>query len=98
MILLNLPHLKVVRDLARVKKTDVHLVGGFLRDHCLGKKSTDLDFAVSDNAVAFARAFARKVKGTFVLLDKEHGCARVVRNPSTGSGQETAIWTFDFSD
>ncbi len=91
MILSNLPHLKIVRDLARMKKTDVHLVGGFLRDHLLGKKSTDLDFAVSDNAIAFARAFARKVKGAFVLLDKEHGCARVVcRGPST--------WTFDFSD
>ncbi|HLD88463.1 MAG TPA: HD domain-containing protein [Candidatus Omnitrophota bacterium] len=92
MILLNLPHLKIVRDLARRKKTDVHLVGGFLRDHLLGKKSTDLDFAVSDNAVAFARAFARKVKGAFVLLDKEHGCARVVRK------EGEAIWTFDFSD
>ncbi|MDO8676032.1 MAG: HD domain-containing protein [Candidatus Omnitrophota bacterium] len=92
MILLNLPHLKIVRDLARRKKINVHLVGGFLRDHLLGKKSTDLDFAVGENAVAFARAFVRKVKGTFVLLDKEHGCARVVCK----EGQ--AIWTFDFSD
>ncbi len=86
------PHLTMVRDLGRSKKTAVYLVGGFLRDHFLGKKSSDLDFAVSSNAIAFARAFARKVKGAFVLLDKEHGCGRVVRV------EGGVIWTFDFSD
>ncbi len=70
----------------------MHLVGGFLRDHCLGNIKTDLDFAVEKDALDFARLFARRVKGAYVVLDEGRGCARVVKK----SGGK--IWTFDFSD
>ncbi len=74
------------------RKTPVHVVGGFLRDALLGRSSTDLDFIVSAKAIAIARHFANDIKGAFVLLDQEHGCARVVKRI------DGVPWTFDFAD
>ncbi len=95
MIILNTyPQLIPVRDLAIKKKRSVFLVGGFLRDFYLGNigRSFDMDFALDKNALTFAQAFARIIKGTYVLLDKEHGSARVVRR------DKGRIWTYDFTD
>ena len=86
------PHLEIVLALAKARQAKVYLVGGFLRDQKLGKNGTDFDFTVNKKALDFARAFARRVKGAFVLLDKERGCARVVKR------QGDAIRTFDFAD
>lgn len=88
----DLPELASIIELAQKKKLIVSLVGGFLRDQHLGRRGHDLDFIVSRGAVAFARACARKVRGAFVLLDKEAGCARVVKRIN---GE---IWTYDFAD
>lgn len=86
------PRLQIIQDIAKEKKTTIYLVGGFLRDFLLQRKSLDFDFAVSRRAVAFARLFARRIRGAFVLLDPEHGCARVVKK-DTG-----ATWVYDFAD
>ncbi len=86
------PQLQIIRDIARRRKVDVHLVGGFLRDYYLGTTKTDFDFAVEKGALDFARLFARRVKGAYVVLDQERGCARVVKK------SDGKIWTFDFSD
>lgn len=86
------PQLQLIREMARRRRCRVFLVGGFLRDARLGRASTDFDFAVDTNALGFARAFARRIKGAFVLLDKEHGSARIVKN------QDGQVWTFDFTD
>lgn len=86
------PQLQIIRDIAGRRKVEAHLVGGFLRDHCLGNPRTDLDFAVGKDALDFARLFARRVKGSYVVLDQERGCARVVKK------SDGKIWTFDFSD
>ena len=86
------PHLQIIRDIAQRRKVEVHLVGGFLRDHCLGNPKTDFDFAVEKSALDFARLFARRAKGAYVVLDQERGCARVVKK------SDGKIWTFDFSD
>ncbi len=76
------------------KKHSYHifLVGGFLRDYLLGRVCQDLDFAVSQSAIAFGRQFANTIKGAFVLLDKDHGCARVVKQ------YKGKNFTFDFAD
>jgi len=108
------PQLKIIQALARKKRTGVFLVGGFLRDFVLGRPQVDFDFAVEKNAVAFARQFAAQIKGAFVLLDDEHGCARVVHLPrpnqniksercDVGKGKmnqkiDDVPWTFDFAD
>ena len=86
------PQLQMIRDIARRRKVAVHLVGGFLRDYCLGNIKTDFDFAVEKGALDFARLFARRIKGAYVVLDQERGCARVVKK------SDGKIWTFDLSD
>ncbi len=86
------PPLKVIQTIAKKKRAAVYLVGGFLRDLMLGRAQVDFDFAVDKNAVAFARQFAAQIKGAFVLLDEEHGCARVIKK------YNGTPWTFDFAD
>ncbi len=91
-LLTDFPQLKIIQNIARRKKTDVYLVGGFLRDYVIGRKKNDLDFAVEKDALKVARLFADKIKGAYVLLDEERGCARVAKK-SKGS-----LYTFDFAD
>src|SRR3989338_2980425 len=86
------PQLQIIRDIARRRKVDVRWVGGFLRDHCLGNIKTDFDFAVEKDALDLALLFALRIKGAYVVLDQERGCARVVKK------NDGKIWTFDFSD
>ena len=68
------------------------LVGGFLRDLFLEEESRDLDFMIEHNAIAVARTFAREIKGAFIVLDQEHGCARVAKK------HKGRVYTFDFAD
>lgn len=86
------PQLKTIQTLAQKKRLNVYLVGGFLRDHCLGRPQTDFDFALDKDAIAFGRHCADILKGAFVLLDDEHGCGRVVKKVGV------AVWTFDFAN
>lgn len=67
-----------VADIAAEYKCDIYLVGGFLRDLLLGRKSRDIDFAVRKGAVALARKTANRLRAGFVVLDKRRGCARVI--------------------
>ncbi len=92
--LLRHPEIDVIKKIARERAQRVYLVGGFLRDRQLGHAGKDLDFAVSRDAIGLARLFARAIKGAFVLLDAESGCARVARKRLPGDG----IWTYDFAD
>lgn len=88
----NHPYLKAICDLSLRRKVSVYLVGGFLRDQFLNRNGCDLDFAVSQGAIEFARIFSKTIKGAFVLLDEEQPCGRVVKKEN---GQ---ILIFDFSD
>jgi tRNA nucleotidyltransferase/poly(A) polymerase len=54
------------------------LVGGTIRDILLGREPTDFDFAVSGCGLEFAAAFARKVRGSLVVLSEKDDEARVV--------------------
>ncbi|MDD5292041.1 MAG: HD domain-containing protein [Candidatus Omnitrophica bacterium] len=77
-------------SLSKKRKSQLYLVGGFLRDAIVDRKKEklDLDFAVDKDAIGLARAFARETKSGFVVLDKEHGCARVIYKG----------YTLDFTD
>ncbi len=85
---------KTVVSLAKKEKKEVYLVGGFLRDLLLAhqKTSLDLDFTLQNGAIDFGRRVARALNAGFVVLDKEHGCSRVV--PREGE----KVLTFDFVD
>jgi len=90
--LADYPFLQALQDLARRKKVDVFLVGGFLRDSLLGRPCQDFDFTLKKDAVPFCRLFARTIKGAFVLLDGQRGCGRVAKK------HDGIIETYDFAD
>jgi tRNA nucleotidyltransferase/poly(A) polymerase len=74
------------------------LVGGTLRDILLGREPTDFDFAVSGSGVEFAAAFARKVRGSLVVLSEPDDEARVVfRNPADSPHAGQIPITFDLN-
>ncbi|MEW6739535.1 MAG: hypothetical protein AB1325_06470 [Nitrospirota bacterium] len=60
--------------------TDSFIVGGAVRDILLGKELKDIDIAVKGDAINIAKRFAQEINGSFVLLDKEFGIARIVKN------------------
>jgi poly(A) polymerase len=77
-------------SLSKKRNSQIYLVGGFLRDAIVGRKKDrlDLDFTVDKDAIGLARQFANQTKSGFVVLDKEHGCARVIYKD----------YTLDFTD
>jgi poly(A) polymerase len=86
------PPLALVQNALGSSSGRVFLVGGALRDYFLARPGTDLDFAVDRGAVALSRRLARRINGAFVLLDREHGSARVVKKI------DGKAWTFDLTD
>jgi poly(A) polymerase len=86
--------IKAVLDIAKKRRIKLYLVGGYLRDILLGreKDNPDIDFCLKRGAINFGKDVARKLKGGFVILDKAHGCSRVVKmiNDKT--------YTLDFTD
>lgn len=89
----EIPHLREIRSLARKMDVVPYLVGGFLRDLFIKSSITkyDFDFAISDKAIEFAKAFASLTGGTFILLDKEERSARVAVKT------KKRIYDFDFN-
>ena len=71
--------LVVLGQLARSKGAQVYLVGGTVRELALGRPAVDLDLAVSQGALELAQELAQALQGTYVLLDRQEGIARVVR-------------------
>ena len=56
--------------LAKETQSDVYVVGGYLRDFLLNKKSLDIDLVVSDKAEFFAKKLAKNINGKcFILHD-----------------------------
>ena len=77
----NLPQLQLIRQLhafAEKRGIQLYLVGGSVRDLLLNRPITDLDFALADDAIAFAKAFADKIGEAFVKLEEQPPTARVV--------------------
>lgn len=59
---------------------DIHegyLVGGYVRDFLMGRKSTDRDIVIKD-AEEFAKELAKKYDATFITLDDENKIYRLV--------------------
>lgn len=67
-----------LRALCEPDPDGVFLVGGCIRDALLGRPVSDVDLVVTGDAILAARAFARAVRGAFVLLDPDEGVGRVV--------------------
>ena len=93
-----------ISHLLAIKKKQGYIVGGFVRDWLLKRKTNDIDIAVSGNAITIAQEVAEEIGGKFVLLDDVNNIARVVviedeQLGRTSQNQELrgAEWHFDFS-
>src|SRR4030042_885280 len=60
------------------KNYPAYVVGGYIRDWLLGRKTADVDVAVKGDALSLAQEGARAIDGKYVLLDKTNKIARVV--------------------
>ena len=77
----NLPQPQLIRQLhafAEEQGVQLYLVGGSVRALLLNQSATDLDFALADDALAFAKAFADKIGEAFVKLEEQPPTARIV--------------------
>jgi poly(A) polymerase len=83
--------LERIRGLLPTADVDAYLVGGWIRDHQLRRKTRDIDIALAISAPEFARQAAAVMGGHYVLLDETQGIARVVLR--AGETQ----WHLDFS-
>jgi len=86
--------LKTIWLFAKKKKVKLYLVGGMLRDIFLNrdKENPDIDFCLKNGAINFARRLTKELKSGFVVLDKEHGAARLVNKI------RDKTYTLDFTD
>lgn len=77
----NLPQPQLIRQLhafAEKRGVQLYLVGGSVRDLLLNRPVTDLDFALADDAITFAKAFADNIGEAFVKLEEQPPTARIV--------------------
>ncbi|MCX7642662.1 MAG: HD domain-containing protein [Armatimonadetes bacterium] len=65
-------------EVARARRCQLYLVGGFVRDFLLGRESWDLDFAVEADPISFGEEVAKKVKARFVSLSLDPPTGRIV--------------------
>ncbi len=93
-----------IAHLLALHKKQGYIVGGFVRDWLLGRKTNDIDIAVNADATAIARKVAKELDGKFVLLDEVNSVARVVvtgpeRSEKTMPSHQAISqeWHFDFS-
>ncbi len=93
-----------ISHLLAIQKKQGYIVGGFIRDWLLKRRTNDIDIAVSGADITIARKVAEEIGGKFVLLDDVNNIARVVviehKQPrETSQNQESrgGEWHFDFS-
>ena len=93
-----------ISDILDNQNKQGYIVGGFIRDWLLERKTKDIDIAVSGDAVTIAREVAGGIGGKFVLLDDVNEVARVVviedeqiRGVSQNQELYSTEWHFDFS-
>lgn len=95
----KIPHLELLKAISKVKKIDIWLVGGFLRDNYLKKNNIankkyefcDFDFCVAKNTLDIVKQFSSKTSSKFIVLDQFQQSYRVI----VKIGQK--IYTYDFT-
>jgi poly(A) polymerase len=92
----KIPYLSLISLLARKKKVNIWLVGGFLRSIYLPYPSSemssiDFDFCVEKNAFSVAKEFAKKTSSKFIVLDERQASFRVILK------RRGKIYTYDYT-
>jgi poly(A) polymerase len=70
--------LTTVSSLMAGQGIKAYLVGGFVRDLCLRRKTADIDIAIDDDALKVAPRVADAMGGRFIPLDEANRVGRVV--------------------
>jgi putative nucleotidyltransferase with HDIG domain len=73
--ILNNPAVRLISEYAKKNKTEVYLVGGYVRDVMLGYKSDDIDIMVTGDATKFAESFASESGTELSAVYKNFGTA-----------------------
>jgi len=81
--ILSDPIIKWVFRTADKLNIEGYVVGGYVRDSILGKKSKDRDFVLKDSAEYIARKTAKRLNGTFVALKAERTYRVVLKDKAT---------------
>jgi poly(A) polymerase len=72
-----------------------YLVGGWVRDILLGKRTADIDIAIDRDVISIGPTIAEAVKGKFILLDATNRIGRIVGEEE---GQVLGVqWHIDVS-
>ena len=59
--LLTHPIIPIITEVAQERKVAVYVIGGYVRDLLLNRKSKDIDFLIIGNGIEFAEAVALKI-------------------------------------
>lgn len=70
--------LALIQKFAQKEKIECFLVGGYLRDQELNRKTTDLDFALSSDPKKIAEKVSKELKNSFFALKEEREIYRMV--------------------
>ena len=74
--LLTHPIIPIITEVAQERKVAVYVIGGYVRDLLLNRKSKDIDFLIIGNGIEFAEAVALKIGNkTAVNVFKNFGTA-----------------------
>ena len=74
--LLTHPIIPIITEVAQERKVAVYVIGGYVRDLLLNRKSKDIDFLIIGNGIEFAVAVALKIGNkTAVNVFKNFGTA-----------------------
>jgi putative nucleotidyltransferase with HDIG domain len=89
----KIPYLNLIRETAKGRKTNIWLVGGFLRDTVLKRQKDlrDFDFCVEKNVLLTVKRFSKKINSKIVVLDEEEQAYRVILKV------KSKIYTYDFT-
>ena len=86
---------QVLGDFAKKRCVELYFVGGSVRDLLLERPTTDVDFALASDAIAFAKAFAASIRATCIVLEENPATARVIVKQS---GVSDVLWlSMDFA-
>ena len=65
---INISVINLISDFAEKENVEIYLVGGFVRDLILERKSKDIDVLVIGNGIDFARTVAKKQMREYKFL------------------------------
>ncbi len=71
---------KTISEVAEIEGVDVYVIGGFVRDIFLHRKSKDIDIVVVGSGIDFARQVAKHLRSKQVSYFKNFGTAQLKHN------------------